>query len=340
MQGPRPHARPRILGAAPQQRINSTRPPSACFFVLRRARDQAHPRRPRRTRTKKRRKPIEGDEQNEPKIVKEVIFIILQLPIQMTTAQQFGDYYYDSRYSPPVSPKSLPHGYKRKASTQDDDLEQNSLISNSFKKLRLSRSPSDHVASRIRTCAKLDPVPAKRHSAVDLAPVGIAYRDIDAQQPSPSHYGHDSSFRSDSAHGSEDEGMMVDDTTDRTWVHDLDAEIAEIEAEEARHQNENLLNTAADQEVGKIPQHLLRGNTPYSDAQSNMQMILYRDPISISVPEEHDAVRKTIIEARRRMREKQAEDYHHGNSPTPDNHAANPTNSPENEGEDDSMDID
>lgn len=56
----------------------------------------------------------------------------------MTTAQQFGDYYYDSRFSPPVSPKSLPHGYKRKASTQDDELENNSLISNTFKKLRLS----------------------------------------------------------------------------------------------------------------------------------------------------------------------------------------------------------
>lgn len=134
--------------------------------------------------------------------------------------------------------------------------------------------------------------------------------------------------------------MSVDDTNDRIWVHDLDAEIAEIEAEEARKKNEALLNTTAGQEIGRIPQHLLKSNTAHGDAQSNMQMILYRDPISISVPEEHDAVRKTIIEARRRMREKQAEDYHKGPSSSTHAHSANPLESFDNEDEDDGMDID
>lgn len=134
--------------------------------------------------------------------------------------------------------------------------------------------------------------------------------------------------------------MSLDDTTDRTWVHDLDAEIAEIEAEEARHKNETLFNNAAEQEIGKIPQHLLRGNTTQNDGQSNMQMILYGDPISISVPEEHDAVRKTIVEARRRMREKQAEDHHRDVLPAPSSHVANLTSPADLEDEYDSMDID
>lgn len=263
----------------------------------------------------------------------------------MTTGQQFGDYYYDSRYSPPVSPKSLPHGCKRKASTQDDELDRNNLISNSFKKLRLSKSFPDDVANSACMCTKISPDSAKRNSAIDIAPVGIAYRDVDLQQPSSSQYANapdrDLSYPSDSVRGSSDGGMMsIDDTTDRIWVHDLDAEIAEIEAEEARHKNEIQLNNAADQEIGKIPQHLLRGNATHNDAQSNMQMILYRDPISISVPEEHDAVRKTIIEARRRMREKQAEGPDIGTPSTPISPAENLITSHDLDGEDDSMDID
>jgi len=37
-------------------------------------------------------------------------------------------------------------------------------------------------------------------------------------------------------------------------------------------------------------------------------LVLYREPSSISVPEEEDAVRKAIIAARARARERQAED--------------------------------
>lgn len=137
--------------------------------------------------------------------------------------------------------------------------------------------------------------------------------------------------------------MSVDDTSDRIWVHDLDAEIAEIEAEEARKKSEALLSNTAGQDIGKIPQHLLKSNTAHGDARSNMQMILYRDPISISVPEEHDAVRKTIIEARRRVRQKQAEEYHKGPSSESPAHSPNPSVSLDNddeEEEEDGMDID
>lgn len=259
----------------------------------------------------------------------------------MTTAQQFGDYYYDSRYSPPVSPKTLPHGCKRKASTQDDDLEKNNLISNSFKKLRLSKLSLNVHTSKVCLCTNSGLDSAKRPSACDIAPVGIAYRDVESLQPSSSHPEQDWPIQHDSARGIEDGGMMsVDDTTDRIWVHDLDAEIAEIEAEEARHRNEIQLNNAADQEIGKIPQHLLQGNTTKQGAPANMQMVLYRDPISISVPEEHDAVRKTIIEARRRMREKQAEDHHKGVPSSPDALLTPRTSLLDDEDEDDSMDID
>ena len=56
----------------------------------------------------------------------------------------------------------------------------------------------------------------------------------------------------------------------------------------------SLLNT-------KIPSHILR---PHLDPSPSNQLILYKDPTSISVPAEEDAVRKAIVEARRRARER------------------------------------
>ena len=228
----------------------------------------------------------------------------------MTAAQQFGDHpslYYEHRFSPPVSPKSQPHGSKRKASTQDDELEKQNLISNSFKKLRLSKSirqpgPTTHVLST-------ESDNAKRPSPVDISPVGVSYRDVQPSNlPSVHHresFSHNAPY-SNHAGSNEDDFMPVDDTADRIWVHDLDAEIAEIEAEEAR-ERERIQLSGAGSQYAKIPDHLLKQNNKSNFPAPSMQMVLYRDPISISVPEEADAVRKTIMEARRRVRERQLE---------------------------------
>ncbi|KAK5941375.1 hypothetical protein PMZ80_006653 [Knufia obscura] len=227
----------------------------------------------------------------------------------MTAAQQFGDRspsYYEYRYSPPVSPKSQPHGYKRKASTQEDELENPSLISSSFKKLRLSKSARNGTVGAHVLSDTSDN--AKRSSAVDIAPVGVSYRNV---PPSNSSYPNtDSSSHyapyTDQVEHDRDDFMPIDDTADRVWVHDLDAEIAEIEAEEAREEQRIQLSEAGNQ-CARIPEHLWKQHSKPDDPASNMQMVLYRDPISISVPEEDDAVRKTILETRRRMQEKQME---------------------------------
>jgi hypothetical protein len=93
--------------------------------------------------------------------------------------------------------------------------------------------------------------------------------------------------------------MPVDETKDRIVIHDLAAEIAEIEAAEPK----TLFLPDIDRKVSAIPQRLLQdqsGNT------NNTQMVLYEVPSSISVPKEADAVRKAIIAARARARERQA----------------------------------
>lgn len=91
--------------------------------------------------------------------------------------------------------------------------------------------------------------------------------------------------------------MPVDETPSKIYIHDLAAEIAQIEAEEPK----DFFLADVDKKVSAIPATLLQN----SHADPNMQMILYREPSSISVPVEEDAVRKAIIDARRRVRERQ-----------------------------------
>ena len=112
--------------------------------------------------------------------------------------------------------------------------------------------------------------------------------------------------------------MTIDDTPNRIIIHDLSSEIAEIEAEEASRA-ESLFLPDIDKKVSSLPHHLLQSGqnhdrhshmsyTPRPAEDPNTALILYKDPISISVPEEEDVVRKTIIEARKRAREKTAEE--------------------------------
>lgn len=95
--------------------------------------------------------------------------------------------------------------------------------------------------------------------------------------------------------------MQLDDTKDKVYIHNLDDELADIESEEEK------LVFLPDIEkklgmMGKIPKSVLLGEGYPSPSN---EMVLYRVPSSLSVPEEQDNVRKAIIESRARAREKQ-----------------------------------
>ena len=94
--------------------------------------------------------------------------------------------------------------------------------------------------------------------------------------------------------------MQVEDTPNRVYIHDLAAELSDIESDE-----ENPIFLAdIEKHLSKIPKHVLMGPGP--KATRDNQLVLYNIPSSISVPQEEDNVRKAIVEARARMREKQA----------------------------------
>lgn len=137
----------------------------------------------------------------------------------------------------------------------------------------------------------------------------------------------------------DDDAMRVDDSKHKVYIYNIDEELAEdSEPDDAKlvflpDIEKRLRET-------RIPPQILANG---DGELAGMQLVLYSDPKSLSVPESKDGVRKAIIETRRRIRARQAgaEDdgeETHGHTTTADTNATEMT---EQDGEDDlAMDID
>jgi hypothetical protein len=138
------------------------------------------------------------------------------------------------------------------------------------------------------------------------------YVPVEAQQPhcsSPLPNGGTrngnvaSNPRSSAATACDDSMMQLDDSKYKVYIRNLDDELSsESEAEEG-----NLVF------LPDIEKHLRNNRIPAAVLAKpdpnmlNKQLVLYSVPSSLTVPEEHDSVRKAIIEARARVRARQVE---------------------------------
>ena len=95
--------------------------------------------------------------------------------------------------------------------------------------------------------------------------------------------------------------MQLDDTKDKVYIHNLDAELLDVESDEERP----LFIPDVEKKLSKIPQSVLTGRYP---PITNTQMVLYSTPSSLSVPKEQDSVRRAILDSRARTREKQSQE--------------------------------
>jgi len=95
--------------------------------------------------------------------------------------------------------------------------------------------------------------------------------------------------------------MELEDTKHKVYIYDLDKELAESESDDERP----IFIPDIEKHLVKIPKSILIGDDT-KKAAKNMQMILYSVPSSLTVAKEKDSVRKAIIEARQRAREKHA----------------------------------
>ena len=99
---------------------------------------------------------------------------------------------------------------------------------------------------------------------------------------------------------STDELMQVDDTRDRVYIHDLDAELEGTEEEDAKL----IFLPDIEQRLSKIPKQILLDPRE----REHQELVLYGTPKSLTVEEDRDAVRKAIIEARQRAHDKAVEE--------------------------------
>jgi hypothetical protein len=98
--------------------------------------------------------------------------------------------------------------------------------------------------------------------------------------------------------------MQVDETGDRIFIHDLDAELADIESDEEKL----IFLPDIEKKLSKLPPQVLRG---HGDDHDGQELVLYGVPKSLTIDEGHDSVRKAILESRQRARDKAAEEARH-----------------------------
>lgn len=96
--------------------------------------------------------------------------------------------------------------------------------------------------------------------------------------------------------------MQVDSTKHRVYIHSLDDELADIESDEEKL----VFLPDIEAQLNKIPKHILAGHKPAE--KEGQQLVLYTEPTSLSLPFDQDSVRKAVMEARQRAREKVSKD--------------------------------
>ncbi|KAK3301014.1 uncharacterized protein B0H64DRAFT_29229 [Chaetomium fimeti] len=110
----------------------------------------------------------------------------------------------------------------------------------------------------------------------------------------------------------DDSQMQLDNTAHKVYIYNLDDELSSSDNDEdSDHEGRLVFLPDIEKHLrnSRIPSHVLDPRPGAAAAAAaelaGKQLVLYRVPTSLSVPEERDSVRKAIIEARERARERQ-----------------------------------
>jgi hypothetical protein len=179
-----------------------------------------------------------------------------------------------------------PHGIKRAAA---DDLEREQRLTKRFNLLNLDQSGNRRY------------IPIAATSTSYKAP---SYQSFPCSETTSNSYS-DATSNSHSSPPVESDGMEVEDTPNRIYITDLDAEIASLEPSTPNHP---IFLPDIEKHLLGLPAHVLKPSAEEEEArrekEKSMQLVVYGLPTSISIPEERDNVRRAIEDARRRVRER------------------------------------
>ncbi|KAK5133257.1 hypothetical protein LTR08_007991 [Meristemomyces frigidus] len=121
----------------------------------------------------------------------------------------------------------------------------------------------------------------------------------------PTPYGSSHADHTRPSHQSaadQNDSMSIDDTRDRVYINNLDDELADIESDEEKL----IFLPDIEKRLSKLPRQVLMGGR--GEEHENQELVLYSVPKSLTVDEDHDSVRKAILEARQRARERVVEE--------------------------------
>ncbi|WYZ44286.1 hypothetical protein EsH8_VII_000722 [Colletotrichum jinshuiense] len=99
-----------------------------------------------------------------------------------------------------------------------------------------------------------------------------------------------------------DEVMQLDDSKHKVYIYDIDDELSSSESEPDDGKLVFLPDIEKHLRATRIPPSILAND---QGELAGMQVVLYNEPTSLTVPPEQDSVRKAIVESRTRMRERQ-----------------------------------
>ncbi|CAH0056665.1 unnamed protein product [Clonostachys solani] len=108
------------------------------------------------------------------------------------------------------------------------------------------------------------------------------------------------------------DSMQLDDSKYKVYIYNIDDELSSDESDAEDGKLIFLPDIEKHLKQNRIPPHILAN----SDGElAGMQMVLYRDPESLTLPKEQDSVRKAILETRHRLREKQRQEREGDSAP-------------------------
>lgn len=193
---------------------------------------------------------------------------------------------------------------KRKADSQDTNNERLSK--------RLSLLNLEQNGAKLYVPVEQTQLPsAIRHPPTSTTPAN----NNNNKNNAPPHLAATSAASAASTAG--DEMMHLDDTSNKVYIYNLDDELSsESEPDDAEGRLVFLPDVEKHLRANRIVPGIGVGGSvprpvaPNRDGElAGMQLVLYDEgPSSLTVPAEHDSVRKAIIEARARVRQRQQEE--------------------------------
>ncbi|RFN47121.1 hypothetical protein FIE12Z_8646 [Fusarium flagelliforme] len=99
-----------------------------------------------------------------------------------------------------------------------------------------------------------------------------------------------------------DETMQLDDSKHKVYIYNIDDELSSDSESDDPGKLVFLPDIEKHLRATRIPPSVLANS---EGELAGMQVVLYSDPKSLTIPEEKDSVRKAIIESRQRAREQQ-----------------------------------